>query len=102
MTPEEKAIRGATPGRFLQVEFLEEYGLSQAELARRTGIPASTINEVIKGKRPISAEFAIALGALFGTSAQYWMNLNSAYELGIAELEKASEIRARVKPLEVA
>lgn len=103
MTSEEKAIRGATPGRLLQIEFLDEYKLSQAELSRRTGIPRSTINEIIKDKRPISVEVAIALGALFGNSPQFWLNLSNSYKLRIAELEKnTAAIRARVKPLEVA
>ena len=91
MTREEKAIRTATPGRYLQVEFLDEHGISQAELARRTGIPASTINEIIKDKRPINAEVAIALAAFFGGSPQFWLNLRGAYELSIAELETAKD-----------
>jgi addiction module HigA family antidote len=103
MTREEKAIRAATPGRFLQVEFLDEYGISQAELARRTGIPASTINEIVKDKRPINAEVAIALSAFFGNSPESWLNLQIAYALQIAQLDHtADEIRARVQPLAVA
>lgn len=103
MTPAEKAIREMTPGRLIQVEFLDEYKLSQSELSRRTGIPRSTINEILKDKRAISVEVAIALSTLFGNSVQFWLNLSNSYRMRLAELDNtAAEIRARVKPLEVA
>jgi addiction module HigA family antidote len=93
------AILRATPGCILKEEFLDGFGLSQAELSERTGIPRSTVNEIIKGKRPISAETAIALGAFFGMSPQFWANLQSQHDLRRVELEKAPAIRARVRPL---
>lgn len=92
-------ILRATPGRILKEEFLEEFNLSQAELSERTGIPRSTINEIIKGKRPISAETAFALGTLFGMSPQFWANLQSQHDLRRVEVEKSASIRARVRPL---
>jgi antitoxin HigA-1 len=92
-------ILRATPGRILQEEFLDGFSLSQAELSKRTGIPRSTINEIIKGKRPINAETAYALGTFFGTSPQFWANLQSQHDLRRIEVEKASRIRARVRPL---
>ena len=101
MTPEEKTIRSTTPGRYL-LHFIEEYGISQAELARRSGIPASTINEIVKDKRRINADVAIALGAVFGNSPESWLRLHGTYELRLARLGRAAEIRARVQPLEVA
>lgn len=93
------AILRAAPGRLLKEEFLDGFGLSQAELSERTGIPRSSINEIIKGKRPISAETAIALGTFFGMSPQFWANLQSQYDLRRVELEKAPAIRAGVRPL---
>lgn len=101
MTPEEQSIRKATPGRYL-LHFIEEYGINQAELARRTGIPASTINEIIKDKRRINAEVAIALGFVFGNGAEPWLRLHSTYELMLAGLGRADEIRKRVQPLDLA
>ncbi|MCW1885381.1 HigA family addiction module antitoxin [Luteolibacter flavescens] len=92
-------ILRATPGRILKEEFLDGFGLSQAELSERTGIPRSTLNEIIKGKRPIHAETAFALGTFFGMNPQFWANLQSQYDLHRVELEKATEIRARVRPL---
>jgi addiction module HigA family antidote len=102
MNNEEKAIRNATPGRYLQ-HFIEEYATTQAELARRTGIPASTINEIVKDKRRINTEVALCLAAAFGNTPQSWLNLHSTYELRIAQLDHTADaIRARVKPLAVA
>ncbi len=93
------AILRSTPGRILKEEFLDGFGLTQAELAERTGISGSTINEILKGKRPISAETAFALGTFFGMSPQFWANLQSQHDLRHVEVEKAAIIRARVRPL---
>jgi antitoxin HigA-1 len=101
MTAEQKAILASTPGRILEQEFLKEFGLSQAELSRRTGIPRSTINEIIKRGRPIHAEVAYALGLFFRMDPQFWINLQSRYDMRQVEFGKASEIRSRVQPLSV-
>ncbi len=101
MTREQKAILAATPGRMLQEEFLEPHALSQSELSRRTGIPRSTINEIIKGKRPITAETAFILGTFFGTDPQFWINFQSRYDLRLVQFKHAAAIRARVRPLVV-
>ncbi|PXA05271.1 addiction module antidote protein, HigA family [Coraliomargarita sinensis] len=92
----------ATPGRILLEEFLEPMGLSQAELARRTGIPASRLTEIIKGRRAITAETALALGIFFNMEAQFWMNLQSHSDLRRAQMEKEIEFRKRIDPLPVA
>jgi addiction module HigA family antidote len=99
MTAEQKAILASTPGRILEEEFLKGFGLSQAELSRRTGIPRSTINEIIKGRRPIQAEVAYALGLFFRMDPQFWVNLQSRHDMRRVEFGKASEIRSRVQPL---
>jgi len=99
MTREQKAILASTPGRILQQEFLDAYQLSQTELSKRTGIPRSTINEIIKGKRPIHAATAFALGLFFKMDPQFWVNLQSRYDLRRVKIEKARSIRARVQPL---
>jgi len=99
MKREPSAILRATPGRILQQEFLEGFKLTQMELFKRTGIPRSTINEIIKGKRPISAETAFTLGTFFSMDPQFWINLQSRYDLRRVEIEKSAEIRNRVQPL---
>jgi addiction module HigA family antidote len=69
------------PGEMLLEEFLIPSGISQAELARRLGKTAAAINELVKGKRGVSAEMALMLADLFGTTAEFWMNLQVAWEL---------------------
>ena len=102
LTPEALAIVETTPGGILQHEFLDEMNLSQAELARRTGLPPSRITEIVKGRRSITAETAIALGAFFGNRPQFWLDLQTSCDLRRAEILQAAEIRARVQPLAVA
>ena len=62
-------------------EFLEPGGISQAELARRLGKTPASINELVKGKRGVSAEMALLLAGMFGTTAEFWMNLQMSWEL---------------------
>ena len=72
------------PGEFLD-ETLRELKISQAEFARAIGVSPMRISHVIKGTRPITAELALLIGRAFGQSPQYWLNLQTAYYLKIAE-----------------
>ena len=72
------------PGEFLN-ETLGELKISQAEFARAIGVSPMRISHVIKGTRPITAELALLIGRAFGQSPQYWLNLQTAYYLKIAE-----------------
>jgi antitoxin HigA-1 len=74
-----------TPGEVLEEEFLKPMGLSQYRLAKEIHVPPRRINEIVKGKRAITADTALRLGRYFGTSAQLWVNLQSTYELECAE-----------------
>jgi addiction module HigA family antidote len=69
------------PGEILHAEFLLPMGLSQNRLARAIGVPPRRINEIVLGKRGISADTALRLAAAFGTSAEFWMGLQEGYEL---------------------
>ncbi len=73
-----------TPGEILAEEFLEPMGLSHRELARRMRVSPMRISEIVRGKRSITAETAIKLAAVLGTSAKFWMNLQCNYDLAIA------------------
>ncbi len=70
-----------TPGEVLREEFLKPLGLSGRALARELGVPSNRITEIIAGERSISATTAILLGERFGTSAEFWMNLQMAHDL---------------------
>ena len=80
------------PGEHLS-EALSELGLSVAELARQIQVPTNRITGILSEKRSISADTALRLGHWFGTSAEFWLNLQKLYELRVAEIEKGPEIR---------
>ena len=86
------------PGEILKDE-LDELGLSANAMALALRIPANRLTEIINGKRGISADTAMRLARYFGTSAQMWMNLQSHYELEVAESELAERIAREVQPL---
>jgi addiction module HigA family antidote len=69
------------PGQILAKEFLYPLGLSQAELSRALRISQNRVNELVRGKRGITAETALLPSGYFGNSAEFWMNLQSAYDL---------------------
>ena len=78
---EDKYMKPIHPGEILNKEFLEPLGLSQNELARQIGVPPRRVNEIVLEKRGITADTAMRLSKFFGTSAQFWLNLQSEYEL---------------------
>lgn len=77
-----------SPGEILDEEFLKPMGLSQSALAERMGVPRMRISEIIRGKRGITAETAILLGEAFGTSARFWMNLQTSHDLAVASIKR--------------
>ena len=81
------------PGEHLQEE-LECLPMSAAELARQIKVPSNRISQILKGERDISADTAMRLGHFFGTSAQFWLNLQSMYDLRIAEMQHGKAIKA--------
>lgn len=88
------------PGEILQEEFLDSLGVSQYRLANDVGVPPRRINEIVLGKRGITADTALRLGRYFGTSPQFWMNLQARYDLEMQrdlignQLEKVRALRA--------
>ena len=69
------------PGEVIMEDFIEEFGITQNKLATTIGVPPSRIDEIVHGKRGITADTAVRLAKYFGTSAEFWMNLQSHYEL---------------------
>jgi antitoxin HigA-1 len=88
-----------TPGEMLKEEFLAAYGLSQNQLAKAIGISPNRITEIINNRRRITADTALRLSLYFGNSAEFWMNLQSHYDLKIARRNlkpvDAKRIKAR-------
>jgi len=100
-TTEAGAIEPIHPGEILMEDFIEGFGITQNKLAVSIGVPARRINEIVHGKRGITADTAIRLARYFGTSEEFWMNLQSNYELRLehrAVRDKVTEIT----PLRVA
>ena len=89
------------PGEILMEEFLEPLAVSQNRLAVAIGVPPRRINEIVHGKRAITADTALRLAKYFGTTAQFWLNLQACYDLDLAEDRVAEQIEA-IKPLQVA
>ncbi len=81
------------PGEILADE-LAELGVSPTELARQINVPANRVSQIINGKRAITGDTALRLGHWFGMSAEFWLNLQSAYDLRIAEQASGAEIEA--------
>lgn len=87
-------IPPAHPGQILLAEFLEPEGISQYKLAQATGLPASRINDLVKARRGITPDSAIRLGKAFGTGSNFWLNLQSHYDIRIAQEANEAEYDA--------
>lgn len=91
----------AHPGRLLKRE-LEARSLSANRLALDLGVPSGRVTDILKGRRAISADTALRLGRYFGNSAQFWLDLQSQYEIAVAERRHGTEIARRVRPADAA
>jgi addiction module HigA family antidote len=86
------AITAIHPGEHLAEE-LEALGISAAELARQLEVPTNRITGILNGQRAITGDTALRLGHFFGTSPQFWLNLQSLYELRLAEQKAGKSIK---------
>jgi antitoxin HigA-1 len=86
------------PGRVLELEFLEPLEITPYALAKEIGVDPPRVYDIVRGKRAISADTALRLGRYFGTSAEFWLNLQSHYDLEVEE-GRASESIAKIRPL---
>ncbi len=86
------------PGEMLREDFLKPLGLSVNRLAMDLHVPAPRMNDIVLGRRSITADTALRLGRYFGTSAQFWLNLQSHYDLQRTEEEVGNEIERHVHP----
>ena len=95
--PQRRKLPPIHPGELLRDE-LEEVGTSLNELARALRVPMNRISALVNGKRSITADTAMRLARYFGTSPQYWLNLQSAYDLEVAAIKIGSKIEREVLP----
>jgi antitoxin HigA-1 len=91
-----------TPGEMLRDEFLAEYGLSQNKLANAIGISPNRIAEIVNNRRRITADTALRLSLYFGNSAEFWMNLQTHYDLKQARRKLKPEHARRIKAVRAA
>jgi antitoxin HigA-1 len=97
-----KLLANITPGEILEEEFLKPMGLSQYRLAKDIGVQARRINEIVKGERAITADTALRLGRYFNMSAQFWLNLQSHYDLETEAERLGRRLEREVKVLAAA
>ena len=87
------------PGEILREEFLKPLGMSAYELAKRLHVPAPRVNDIVLERRGIPADTAARLSRLFGTTEQFWLNLQGAYEVNRVKAQRGAQL-ARIEPLE--
>ncbi len=91
----------AHPGRLLKRE-LTARKLSANRLSLDIAVPSGRITDILNGRRSITADTAVRLGRYFGNSAQFWLDLQSQYDIAVVEREKGGEIAKRVRPADAA
>lgn len=101
MTRETDRMQSIHPGEILMGDFIEGFGITQNKLAVSIGVPPRRINEIVHGKRGITADTAMRLAKYFGTSAEFWMNLQAHYELRTQARDLESQL-ALIQPLQTA
>src|SRR5438105_4269965 len=86
------------PGEMLSEEFLKPLGMSVNALALALRVPATRVGAIVKGERSVTADTALRLARFFGTSAEFWMNLQAMHDLTKARRESAATIKRDVRP----
>jgi len=94
-------MRPVHPGEIIKEEFLGPLGMSVNALAMALRVPAPRINDVVRQKRAVSVDTALRLARYFGTTAQFWLNLQTSYDLKVAQGSVAN-IKNEIRPLQVA
>ena len=97
-----KLLSNITPGEILVEEFLQPMGITQYRLAKDIGVPPRRINEIVNGQRAITADTALRLGRYFGMTPQFWLNLQSHYDLEQQQERLAGRLDKEVKVLAAA
>jgi antitoxin HigA-1 len=89
-----KILRNIHPGEVLKEEFLEPMGISVYRLSKETGLSQTRLSQIIRGERGMSAETALKLGKFFGVPAEFWMNLQTLYDIEEAQKRYKKDIES--------
>jgi addiction module HigA family antidote len=100
MARKKREMAPVHPGEILSEEFLKPLGLSMNQLALALRVPGNRVNAIVAGQRGITADTALRLGRYFGTSAQFWINLQGRYDLESTKDKLAERIEREVRPRE--
>ncbi|NNB52792.1 HigA family addiction module antitoxin [Pseudomonas fragi] len=92
-------MRPVHPGEVLKEEYLEPLSLSSAALARALGVSTPTVNDIVLLRRGVSADMALRLSVCLGTTPEFWLNLQTTYDLRKAEIDRGAAIREQVQPI---
>ena len=95
-----KLLDPITPGEILREDFMEPMGISINRLSRDLAVPPNRISEIVNGKRAITADTALRLQRYFGVEAQFWLNLQSEYDLRIVKRQIWSDLEQRIIPVQ--
>lgn len=98
MAKKTKTMPPIHPGETLREDFLKPLGLSANRLAIELQVPVTRVNDIVRGRRAITADTALRLARYFGTTPQFWMNLQANYDLEVAHDARGSEIAGRIVP----
>lgn len=97
----EKLYPPIHPGEILQEDFLDGFGITQHKLAVSIGVPPRRINEIVHGKRRVTADTALRLGRYFGMDPQFWINLQARYDLEV-QMDALGDSLDSIQPLQTA
>ncbi|MFI5305255.1 MAG: HigA family addiction module antitoxin [Nitrospiria bacterium] len=97
-----KILPPVHPGEILLEDLMKPLGITANGLSRELRVPVTRISEIVKGKRAITADTALRLGRYFGNTPQFWMNLQTSYELEITERQSKTEIERSIHPRQAA
>ena len=96
---ENNILEPINPGQILREDFLEPLGISISKLSRDLAVPPNRISEIVNGKRSITADTALRLQRYFGVEAQFWLNLQTEYDLSIMKRKIWADIERRIIPV---
>ncbi len=94
-----KLLDPIPPGEILREDFMDHFGISINKLARDLSVPPNRISEIVNGKRAITADTALRLQRYFGVDAQFWLNLQTEYDLRMMKRKIWSDIEQRIIPV---